>query len=80
MNSLKRGGNQSWDSLRAQLEDQDRLTVVLRRDDGKRYHIRKAIYPEPRQQVFYDALGIAHLPGTVEKTLIDPQTTVSKQM
>lgn len=70
----------SWDSLRAQLQGQDRVTVVLTREDGKRYHIRKANYPEPRQQVIYDALSIAQLPGRVEKTLIDPQTTVSSQM
>ncbi len=65
----------SWDGLRAQLEGQDRVTVVLKRDDGKRYHIRKATRPEPRQQVIYEALGIAHLPGKTEKTLIDPETT-----
>ena len=70
----------SWDGLRAQLEGQDRITVVLKREDGKRYHIRKATRPEPRQQGIYDVLGIAHLPGNTEKTLIDPQTTLSSQM
>lgn len=70
----------SWESLRTQLEGQDRVTVVLRRDDGKRYHIRKATRPEPRQQLIYDALGIAHLPGKTEKTLINPKTTVTSQM
>jgi transposase len=40
----------SWQSLRAQLEGQNRVTGVLRRDDGKHYHIRKATRPEPRQQ------------------------------
>ena len=70
----------NWNSLRAQLEGQDRVTVVLTRDDGKRYHIRKATHPEPRQQVIYEALGITPLPGRVEKTLIDPKTNVSAQM
>lgn len=70
----------SWESLRTQLEGQDRVTVGLRRDDGKRYHIRKATPPEPRQQLIYDALGIAHLPGETEKTLINPKTTVTSQM
>ena len=74
------GSHLSWDGLRTQLEGQDRLTVVLKRDDGKRYHIRKASRPEPRQQVIYDALGIAHLPGKTEKTLADPETAVSAQM
>ena len=70
----------SWEGLRRQLDGQDRITVVLRRDDGKLYHIRKATRPEPRQEVIYDALGIAHLPGRTEKTLIDPETAVSSQM
>jgi transposase len=70
----------NWDGLRAQLEGQDRITVVLKREDGKRYHIRKATRPEPRQQGIYDVLGIPHLPGKTEKTLIDPQTTLSSQM
>jgi len=68
----------SWESLRTQLAGQDRVTVVLHRDDGQIYHIRKATRPEPHQQVLYNALGVAHLPGKTEKTLIDPRTTVSQ--
>jgi transposase len=70
----------SWEGLRARLEGQDRITVVLERDDGKRCHIRKATRPEPRQQLIYDALGITHLPGRIETTLIDPKSTVASQM
>jgi len=51
---------------------------VLHRDDGQIYHIRKATRPEPHQQVLYNALGVSHLPGKTEKTLIDPCTTVSQ--
>jgi len=68
----------SWESLRRELAGQERVTVVLRREDGKLYHIRKSTRPEPHQQVLYNALGLPHLPGKTEKTLIDPRTTVSQ--
>ncbi len=61
----------SWHSLRCQLDGQDRVTAMFRRDDAKLYAIRKATRPEPRQRVILNALGLAHLPGTTEKTLLD---------
>jgi hypothetical protein len=54
------------------------VTVVLQREDGKIYHIRKATRPEPHQQMLYNALGLPHLPGTTEKRLIDPTVGVSQ--
>ena len=54
------------------------MTVVLRRDDGKIYHIRKATRPEPYQQDLYNALGLPHLPGKTETTLIDPSAECSQ--
>jgi len=60
----------SWEGIRRQLEGQDRVTVELKREDGKTVHVRKATRPEPRQQVIYDALGISDRPGKTEKTLI----------
>jgi transposase len=68
----------SWESLRNQFAGQERVTVVLHRDDGQIYHIRKATRPEPHQQVLYNALGVPHLPGKTEKTLIDPCAEVSQ--
>jgi hypothetical protein len=62
----------SWDSLRDQLDGQQRVTVVFHREDGKICHIRKATRPEPHQLLLYNALGMPHLPGKTEKTLIDP--------
>ena len=59
-----------WEGIRRQLEGQDRVTVELKRDDGKMVHVRKATRPEPRQQVIYDALGISDRPGKTEKTVI----------
>ena len=68
----------SWESLRNQFAGQARVTIVLHRDDGQIYHIRKATRPEPHQQVLYNALGVPHLPGKTEKTLIDPRAEVSQ--
>jgi transposase len=59
-----------WEGLRRELAGQDRVTVELRRADGKTLHIRKSTRPEPRQQVIYDALGISDRPGETEKTIV----------
>ena len=67
----------SGESLRTQLAGQERVTVVLHRDDGQVYHIRKSTRPEPHQQILYNALGLPHLPGRTEKTLVDPRRAVS---
>ena len=37
----------SWESLRSHLAGQERVTVVLHRNDGQIYHIRKSSRPEP---------------------------------
>ena len=60
----------SWEGIRRQLAGQDRITVQLKRADGRTLHIRKSTRPEPRQQVIYDALGLPDLPGKIEKTII----------
>jgi len=66
------GINLSWDSLRDQLDGQQRVTVVLHREDGKICHLRKATRPEPHQLLLYNALGLPSMPGKTVKTLIDP--------
>jgi hypothetical protein len=66
-----RGIHLSWEGIRRQLDGQDRVPVVLHRDDGKVYHIRKATRPEPRQQIILDALKLPHNPGSTRQTLID---------
>ena len=59
----------NWEGIRRELAGQDRVTVTLRRTDGKTVHIRKATRAEPRQQVIYDALGVSDRPGRTEKTI-----------
>lgn len=72
------GIHRSWEGLRTQLAGQERVTVILRREDRQLYHIRKATRPEPHQQILYNALGLPHLPGKTEKPLIDPRVEVSR--
>ncbi len=79
MTTLKAQGiHLSWENLRHKFAGQERMTVVLHRDDGQIYHIRKATRPEPHQQDLYNALGLPHLPGKTEKTLIDPSAEFSR--
>jgi transposase len=60
----------SWEGIRRALAGQDRVTVTLKRADGKTVHIRKATRAEPRQQIIYDALGISDRPGRTEQTIV----------
>jgi len=64
------GIHDSWQTLRRKLENQQRITVSLKREDGKTLHIRKATRAEPNQKVIYDALSISPQPGQVQKTLL----------
>lgn len=69
--SLKADGiDDSWQSLRCQLQTQQRVTVILKGRDAKTYHVRKSTRPEPHQQRLYEALGFASYPGAVQKTVV----------
>ena len=59
----------SWEGIRRALAGQDRVTVTLKRADGKTVHIRKTTRAEPRQQAIYDELEISDRPGRTEKTI-----------
>lgn len=52
------------------MENQQRVTVILQREDEKTIHLRKATKAEPHQSVIYKALGISEYPGGVKKTVI----------
>jgi len=62
--------NNSWQTIRQTMGNQQRVTVILRREDGRTIHLRKATNAEPRQSVIYKALEISAQPGGVKKTLI----------
>jgi len=68
---LKASGNTlSWEGIRRQLSGQDRVTVQLKRTDGRTLHVRKSTRAEPRQQLIYDALGLSDRPGKTEKVVL----------
>ncbi len=65
-----KGIHDSWQTIRRKLENQQRITVSLKREDGKTIHLRKATRAEPGQKEIYSALGITTQPGEVQSTLI----------
>ena len=65
-----KGIHDSWQTLRTKMENQQRVTLMLRRDDGKTIHLRKATRAEPHQKEIYDALGLSAQPGQTQKTLV----------
>ena len=66
-----KGIHDSWQSLRDKLDNQQRITVVLKRADGKTIHLRKTTQPEPYQKEIFDALGLSGHDLPAQKTLID---------
>jgi transposase len=64
------GIHASWNTLRHQLETQQRVTITLPDRDGNTVHIRKSTRAEPHQKTLYDALGISAAPGTSQKTVV----------
>ena len=64
------GQRASWNTIRRNLEGQQRITATFRRADGRTLHVRKATRAEPPQQAIYDALGIEPAPGATIKTIV----------
>jgi len=60
----------SWQTIRRTMENQQRITVILKRQDGKTIHLRKATQAEPGQALIYHKLGILIQPGSTQKTLV----------
>ena len=63
----EKGERESWASLRAILEGQQRVTATFRRKDGRTLHVRKATRAEPEQQKIFRALGTDPAPGGIRK-------------
>lgn len=64
------GIHDSWQTLRAKMENQQRVTVMMKRADGKTIHLRKATRAEPHQETIFRTLGITAPPGSVQKTVV----------
>lgn len=65
-----KGIHDSWQTIRRTMENQQRVTVILKRQDGKTIHLRKATRAEPQQALIYHKLGISTQPGGIQKTLM----------
>jgi hypothetical protein len=63
------GIHDSWTSLREVLSVQRRVTASFVQKDGRTLHVRKTTRPEPDLARLYDALGLAHQPGGVQKLI-----------
>ncbi len=63
------GIHDSWSNLREILTVQRRVTASFGQRDGRTFHVRKATRPEPDLVRLYDALGLAHQPGGVQKLI-----------
>lgn len=63
------GIHESWSGLRQVLAVQRRVTASFVQKDGRTFHVRKATRPEPDLVRIYEALGLPHLPGGVQKLI-----------
>ena len=64
------GIHESWSGLREVLSVQRRVTATFTQKDGRTLHVRKSARPEPDLVRLYDALGISHHPGGVQKLIV----------
>lgn len=68
---LKAAGiHDSWATIRQTLSRQRRVTVVLRRADGRTIHVRKSTRAEPELTRIYQALSLNPAPGGIKKLLV----------
>ena len=65
-----KGVHDSWQTIRRKMENQQRITVILQREDGKIIHLRKATRAEPQQSTIYKMLEISTQPGGIKRTLV----------
>ena len=63
------GIHDSWAGLREVLSVQRRVTASFIQKDGRTLHVRKATRPEPDLVRLYQALGLPHHPGGVQKLI-----------
>ncbi|MCP4272321.1 MAG: transposase, partial [Gammaproteobacteria bacterium] len=64
------GCHDSWQTIQRTMENQQRMTVTLKCEDGKTIHLRKATKADPEHSNLYQILGITAQPGGVKRTLI----------
>ncbi|MGS0756038.1 hypothetical protein ACVBEH_16125 [Roseateles sp. GG27B] len=60
----------SWPTLRDNLTPQRRVTLTMKRRDGRTVLLRKAARPEPRHHELSKILGLQPKPGGTQRTLV----------
>lgn len=60
----------SWSTIRSILSTHFRVTTSMKRSDGKMLFVRKTAKPEECHIKIYDALGLSHYPGKIQKTIL----------
>ncbi|MDD2741740.1 MAG: hypothetical protein PHV02_05680 [Rhodocyclaceae bacterium] len=63
------GIHDAWSGLRVVLSVQRRVTASFVQKDGRTLHVRKTTRPKPDLLRLYEALGLAHQPGGVQKLI-----------
>ena len=62
---LKSNGiKDSWESIRNVVDNRQRVTVKVNREDGRTLHIRKTTKVEPHQEEILSALGLSDQTAT----------------
>ena len=75
---LKTQGIQdSWQTLRKKMENQQRVTATFNCEGGDTLHLRKATQAEPEQVEIYNALGLDMSPGGIQKTVVSKAKTTN---
>ena len=60
----------SWDTIRARMSTQIRITNTMKSEDGRTIHVRKSTVPTAFQQKIYNALSLSYYPAANIKTVI----------
>jgi hypothetical protein len=64
------GIHDSWNTLRQTMGTQQRVTVTLKRRDGRTLHVRKATRAKPRHQTLSNILQLQPNPGRTHRVLV----------
>jgi len=75
-----KGIDDSWNTLRSKMENQQRVTVTLECEDKRTVHLRKPTRAEPEQKQIYDALGVSSCPGGSRKTFMGSKKSAQKNL
>lgn len=60
----------NWSTVRNILSTHFRVTTSMKRSDGKMLFVRKTAKPEDCHIKIYDALGLPHRPGKIQKSIL----------